>query len=96
MSQYRLTALALADLDDIWSYLATNNPKRADQFLDRIYDKIRLLAEHPLLGSIRDDLAPNLRCLAVGKYVIFYRPMPDVIEILRVLHSARNIGRSYF
>jgi toxin ParE1/3/4 len=34
---------------------------------------------------------PALRSLSVGNYLIFYRPLADGIEIVRVLHGARDI-----
>jgi toxin ParE1/3/4 len=33
----------------------------------------------------------NLRSFPVGSYVIFYRPIEEGIEVIRVLHSARDI-----
>ena len=34
----------------------------------------------------------NLREVPVGNYVVFYRPLPDGIEVDRVLHAARNVA----
>ena len=45
----------------------------------------------PEVGRQRPDLAPNLRSLPAGNYVIFYRPIPDGIQLIRVLHGARDI-----
>lgn len=39
---------------------------------------------------------PALRSSPVGNYLIFYRPLPDGIEILRVLHGARDIAAILF
>ncbi|MGB8353529.1 MAG: type II toxin-antitoxin system RelE/ParE family toxin [Chthoniobacteraceae bacterium] len=32
----------------------------------------------------------------VSKYLIFYRPIDDGIELIRVLHGARDITPEYF
>lgn len=83
--------LALQDLDQIWDYIAQDNPTVADGFIDRIEEKCRLLAEHPKIGTSCESLHPSLRFLAVEKYLIFYLPLDDGIEIVRVLHGARDI-----
>ena len=38
--------------------------------------------------------AANLRSFSVGHYVVLYRPVQNGIEVARVIHSARDIGRS--
>ncbi|MBF0178064.1 MAG: type II toxin-antitoxin system RelE/ParE family toxin [Magnetococcales bacterium] len=43
-----------------------------------------------MVGRPRDDLAPNLRSFAVGRYVIFYREATSGIEVLRFIHGARD------
>jgi toxin ParE1/3/4 len=91
MSRYRLTEQARQDLDEIWLYIAEDNPTAADHFLDILYEKFVLVAGQPLLGRLRPELAPNLRSLPVGNYVIFYRSTHDGIELGRVLHGVRDM-----
>jgi toxin ParE1/3/4 len=91
MSRYRLTDEARQDLDEIWLYIAEDNLPAADSFLDALYDRFVLLAQQPLLGRARPELAPNLRSFPVGNYVMFYRPIDDGIEVARVLHGSRDI-----
>ncbi len=43
------------------------------------------------MGHARYELAPELRSFPVGRYVIFYLPLVDGVELVRVLHSARDI-----
>ena len=49
------------------------------------------------IGALREGLVPGvegIRMWPVGgfeKYLIFYQEIPNRIEILRVLHSARDI-----
>jgi toxin ParE1/3/4 len=45
----------------------------------------------PGIGRQREDLAPRLRGFPFGNYVIFYRPMENGVEIVRVLHGARDL-----
>ena len=63
----------------------------ADAWVDRLDAKLRLLAPQPLMGRSRDELSPGVRSLPFGRYVIFYLPLADGIDVVRVLHSARDI-----
>lgn len=49
------------------------------------------LARNPLGGEARDDLRPGLRSVSHGSCVIYFRARPDCLEIVRVLHGARDI-----
>jgi toxin ParE1/3/4 len=96
MGQLFITRGAEADLLDIWSYVAEDNVETADILLDRIYEKCRSLVEAPSLGRRREDLAPGLRSLPVGSYLIFYRTVEDGLQIIRVLHGSRDIDDAFF
>ena len=50
-----------------------------------------ILAENPKLGAARPDIAPEVRYLTVGNYLILYRELSNSVEIVRVLHGARNL-----
>jgi toxin ParE1/3/4 len=95
MSQIRISHQAEDDLVEIWLYIAHRNRRAADRLLASITAKYRLLADFPEMGSKYDELAPGLRGFVVGKYVIFYRPLPDGIEVARVLHGARDLPRTF-
>jgi toxin ParE1/3/4 len=91
MSRYRVDPEARSDLDAIYDYIARDNPRAAEALLDKIRTRFRLLAEQPSIGRTRPELAPRLRGLPVGNYLIFYRPTDDGVEIARVLHGSRDI-----
>ena len=91
MSGFRVSRKAVADLDEIWRFIARDSVERADRFTDHLASKYSLLAEFPLIGQNRDDLAPGVRSLPVGNYLIFYRATSKPIEIVRVLHGARDL-----
>jgi len=73
-------------------YIARDNPAIADRLLDKIAAKCEMLASQSLIGEARSDLAMNLREVPVGNYVVFYRPLPGGIEVVHVLHAARNVA----
>ncbi len=82
---------AEADLDDIWWYIAQDNSDAADRTLDKIEESCRTLAQFPLMGASREELLPSLRGHTVGSYMIFYLPIEDGIDIVRVLPGMRDM-----
>lgn len=47
MSRLELTRSALADLDELWTYIAEDNAEAADRVISAILDACALLAEGP-------------------------------------------------
>ena len=83
--------LAEADLLDIWNFIANESLEKADNFLQKIENKLKILVENPGMGRKRDELVPGLRSFLVGSYLIFYYLINGGIEVIRVLHGARDI-----
>ncbi len=90
MNRYRVSDTARSDLDEIWFYIAQDNPDAADRFIRALVSRFPLLASMPEIGRAREELSPHLRSFPVGNYVIFYRLVDSGIEIARVLHGARD------
>ena len=78
-------------MDDIWQFIAADDIAAADRLLDRIGDIFRLLTDNPKAGRLRSELAPHIRSWAVGNYVVFYAVQSDGVDVVRVLHGARDI-----
>ncbi|USU03524.1 type II toxin-antitoxin system RelE/ParE family toxin [Sphingomonadaceae bacterium OTU29MARTA1] len=51
-----------------------------------------MLADNPNLGAMWFDGSRGLRSFTVSPYILFYRPVPDGIRLVRVLHGARDTG----
>ena len=92
MARLRFRPLAEADLDSIYDYIARDNPERAWSFVVELHEKCALLADRAGAGVRRDELSKGLRSFPVGRYVIFYRPESDGIEVVRVLHGSRDVS----
>jgi toxin ParE1/3/4 len=60
--------------------------------VDAVLEASRMHVRFPNMGQNRDDLRPGIRCFVVSPFVVFYRPVEDTIEVLRILHGARDIG----
>jgi toxin ParE1/3/4 len=86
---------AQRDVVQIWAHIAADNMKAADKLIDAFDQKLNILKDFPGMGQLREELASKLRSLPVGNYLLFYRPIPDGIELVRVLHGARNLSRLF-
>ena len=96
MAGVRYTALARRDLIDIWVGIALDSPGAADRLFDRIEARVMGLGAFPELGSLRPDIAMAARVLVEAPYLILYRILSDGVQVVRVLHGARDIDRSLF
>ena len=88
----RFTSLAWDDLRQIIGYISADNPAAADAFLSKIMETSNLIARSPSIGRIRRDLNVDLRSFPVGNYLIFYRETAGEVQVVRVLHGARDLG----
>ena len=91
MARLTITAHARADLQEIHSHIAKDNPGAARRFAQRLREKARQLAETPGMGRSREDLRPDLFSFPVGQYVLFYREQPGGIVLVRVIHGSRDL-----
>ncbi len=92
----RHTRRARADLLDIWLEIASKNPAAADRLYDRLEARVKVLGEYPEIGTARSDIAAEARMLVEGSYLVLYRIRADDVQIVRVLHGARNIDRQLY
>lgn len=92
----RFTADACRDLEEIVGFLGARDPSAAIRLTDRLEATCWELARHPSLGQLRPDLVRGLRFFPVGNYLIFYREAAEGIQVIRVLHGARDYRPSDF
>jgi len=85
-------------LDDAADYIQRqSSAERAIRFLRAANSTFARLASMPGIGAPYEPCEPpyaGLRSFPVdrhSKYLVFYRPVPGGIEVLRVLHGARDI-----
>jgi toxin ParE1/3/4 len=82
---------AEADILDIWDHIAEDSVEQSDRWVDKLDEKFKLIATQPLMGRGRSELAADVRSFPFGRYVIFYEPIEEGIDVVRMLHSARDI-----
>jgi plasmid stabilization system protein ParE len=93
VKNYVLTASAARDLSRIAAYIAKDNPAAAKKTIGKMMSVIRLLARMPGIGHSREDLAEEtLRFFGVDAYLVIYRPAKRPLEIVRILHAARDVN----
>ena len=83
--------LAETDILEIWDYIADDSLAAADRWVDHLDEQFRVLATQPMMGRARDELAPGVRSFPFGRYIVFYVPLDDGIDVVRVLQGARDI-----
>ena len=79
------------DLVGIADYIARDSLDAAMRWLDRMDQRLALLASQPEMGERRPEIDPDISSFVAGAYVLYFRPRTDGIELVRVLHSARDI-----
>ena len=85
------------DVDEIAARIAADNLDAALRFLNAVENAHQLLATWPRSGARRITRNPNLRGLRsypirrFRDYLIFYLPLEDGVEIVRVIHGARDL-----
>lgn len=78
------------DLDEIWQFIAADNPGAADRLIAEIVDAIDALVPFPGVGHRRPDLtARPLRFIVVREYLIAYAPDEKPLWVVAVMHGRR-------
>ncbi len=87
---------AQEDLLGIWRDVAAEDPAAADRLYDRLEARLRILHDYPEVGRARPDIAADARMLVEDPYLILYRVIADGVQVVRVLHGARDISGRLF
>lgn len=96
-SSIRRTPRAKRDLAEAATFIARDNLGAALRFLEAADEAMQKLAEMPGMGRARDFDNPSfgdVRSWPIKRfdnYLLFYRPIAHGIEVLRVIHGARDI-----
>lgn len=87
----------IRDLIELATYMAEDNMDASDRFLVAAEETFKQLAQTPKMGKRCQFSHPNLIDLrqqaikGFRRYLIFYRLIDSEVEILRVIHGARDI-----
>ena len=94
MATITWTAEAERWLEDIFEYIAGDNPAAAAETVQGIYDRAQSLADFPLLGQRYLPSQHHVRILLYGHYRIAYlvEDGGDIV-VLGVFHGALDISK---
>jgi plasmid stabilization system protein ParE len=59
---------------DIWRDIAIHNERAADKLVQRLFDKLDLVAAHPEMGPVCPETSEKARLVIEGRYVAIYEP----------------------
>ena len=85
------------DINNQFEYIAKENLEAAIRFYEAAFSAFEVLKTNPHIGPAREFENPQLTDVRIwfvkgfDKYLIFYRATDELVEILRVLHAARDI-----
>jgi len=88
---------ATRDLEECARYIRKGSRRSATRFLRAAKSTCRTLLRFPMMGGMLDSTRPELEGLRVfpvkgfASYLLFYRLIESGIELVRVLHGARDI-----
>lgn len=84
-------------LEEIGDWIARDNPERARSFVAELIRTCKSIGRaprsYPFVDRRRD---PKLRRRVHGSYLIFFDIGPGEVEILHVLHGARDYAHIVF
>ena len=95
MPRVEYSPVAEDDLRQIGQYIARHDVAAACRLFDAFDRKADLYAGNPLLGEVWPDLGEKVRAFRVGRYLVLYQPIENGIEVLRILHTARDIPKAF-
>ena len=88
------TETAQEHLDAIHGFIARNSAEYALRMVDRLTRRSQQIAAAPLSGRrVPEYDLEQIRELIEGPYRIIYHIKPDQIDVLAVIHGARNVLR---
>jgi toxin ParE1/3/4 len=90
--RFRFSRRAEADLEEIAAYIARDNPSRAVSFVRELRQHCQHLLTFPEAAALRPELGAGVRLSVFGNYVTLYVVHPELLEIRRVVHGARNLA----
>ena len=94
MAEIAWTEEAQRWLEDIYEYIAADNPAAAARTVERIYDRAQDLKKFPEIGQRYATSARNVRILLYEHYRIAYLVKDDGnIDVLGVFHGSLDIAR---
>lgn len=91
MAKYSLTKQAEEDIQIIFEYgIVQFGLKQAETYLDKLEEKLKLLASNPKISKIRKELKHQVRAHPYNSHVILYKEFNNTVLILSIRSAREN------
>ena len=92
MTRLRWSPRSVDDLEAIRGFIARDSSQYADLVIQRIVAAADRLTQFPEIGRIVPEVGePRLRELIVRPFRVVYRIRPDLVEVVTVFRSSRQL-----
>ncbi|EPF25012.1 MAG: type II toxin-antitoxin system RelE/ParE family toxin [Microcystis aeruginosa Ma_MB_F_20061100_S19] len=86
------TETAVNHLSSIYNYISQNSPQYAQRLVERLTRRSEQIANFPFSGRLVPEFeTEQIREVIEGSYRIIYYIKPEQIDVIALLHAARNI-----
>ena len=83
---------AVRDIDQIWTWTAERwGTAQAERYIRAIRDVCAALASGEAAGTDASVVGPGYRRIRSGRHIVFFRPIPGTVEIVRILHGRMDL-----
>jgi toxin ParE1/3/4 len=89
------TGTAKRHLSQLDAYLYERSPDGADRVVDRIYEMVSSLSRFPRIGRPGRVAGTREMVVPYTNYVVAYRLLDEVVQILAVMHGAQRWPRNF-
>lgn len=94
MASFRLSPLAVEDLEAIWWYSFKHwGIAKADVYIDALLERFTATAKAPQRTSDISHIRSGYRYARVEQHVFYFRTTDDGIAIIRILHGWMDPAR---
>jgi toxin ParE1/3/4 len=91
MNKPHYTIAATEDLESILEFIASDKPRAAIEWVNRIEEKCSSIASNPETGERMPQLGHDVRASVLERYMIFHRFVGGRTEILRVIPGGPEV-----
>ena len=87
-AKYRISEVAIKDLDSIWEYTFVNwSKEQADRYHALMMNEIEFISENTTSGKSMEHVKEGYLVVYVKSHMILFRRNEGIVEIIRVLHQ---------
>lgn len=91
---YKLSEAAARDIEELFAQSISNfGQTQTEVYVRALKECLDLLGQFPEMGISSEEIRPGYRRFSHQSHVIFYRPEPEFVLIVRVLHKSMDVNR---